>query len=65
MITAAVSYTHLYETGEVLYGPVERDFVTYFSEWYLDMKKQCRAVLSEKGTLSIAAGEKMCIRDRD
>lgn len=49
--------TSTYETGEVLYGPVERDFVTYFSEWYLDMKKQCRAVLSEKGTLSIAAGE--------
>ena len=49
--------TSAYEAGEVLYGPVERDFVTYFSEWYLDMKKQCRAVLSEKGTLSIAAGE--------
>lgn len=40
--------TSAYETGEVLYGPVERDFVTYFSEWYLDMKKQCRRCSAKK-----------------
>lgn len=49
--------TSAYEAEEVLYGPVERDFVTYFSEWYLDMQKQCRTALIEKGILSVAVGE--------
>ena len=46
-----------YAAGEVLYGPVERDFVSYFSEWYLAMQQQCRAALIQKGILTAPEDE--------
>lgn len=46
-----------YAAGEVLYGPVERDFVSYFSEWYLAMQQQCRAALIQKGILTVSEDE--------
>ncbi len=42
-----------FENGEVLYGPVERDFVTYFHEWYLEMQDDLIAALEQDGVLQV------------
>lgn len=46
-----------YAAGEVLYGPVERDFIAYFQEWYLEMEQQSMTALYENGTLSVSVSE--------
>ncbi len=42
-----------YEAGKVLYGPIERDFVTYFNEWYLSMQDSLMAKLEKADILRV------------
>ena len=46
-----------YAAGEVLYGPIERDFVGYFSEFYSAMRLSCRDALINDGTLKVTQAQ--------
>lgn len=43
--------------GEILYGPTERDFTTYFMEFYLAMEKSLQEKLLERGDIQVSIDE--------
>lgn len=43
--------------GEVLYGPVERNYSAYFREWYLEMQQKLREKWREAGVLTVSLDE--------
>lgn len=43
--------------GEIVYGPIERDFVAYFTEFYLAMKQELQTKLRDAGKIRVSPEE--------